>query len=229
MAFKLENVVPWGRSLEDYRKMLNLTDDDLQLSILDCGGGPSSFNAEMTRLNNRVISCDPIYQFTPEAIKQRISETYPIIIEGLKTNYNRFVWQDILTPEALGETRLSAMNLFLADFELGLKQNRYLDRELPNLPFVSQQFDLALCSHLLFTYSEQFSYEFHLEAIKEMCRVAREVRIFPLLENFTGDVSCHLEPVQQELQNNGYQVRILSVNYEFQKNGNQILKIARKH
>jgi SAM-dependent methyltransferase len=229
MVFKLNNVVPWGRSLEDYRKMFSLSDNDLQLSILDCGAGPSSFNVEMTHLGNQVISCDPIYQFTTEEIQQRILETYPIIIEGLKTNFERFVWQNIQTPEAQGEIRLAAMNLFLADLKEGLKQGRYLDRELPNLPFTSQQFDLALCSHLLFTYSEQFSYEFHLQAIQEMGRVAREVRIFPLLENFTGNVSPHLEPIQQELKQNNYQVQIISVDYEFQKNGNQMLVISSKN
>lgn len=226
MVFQLENVVPWGRSLEDYRKMFNLEEQDLQKSILDCGSGPSSFNAEITRLGDRVISCDPIYQFTAEAIQQRILDTYPIIIEGLKTNYNRFVWQDIQTPEALGETRLSAMNLFLADFPSGLQEGRYLNQELPNLSFNSRQFDLALCSHLLFTYSEQFSYQFHLAAIKEMCRVAQEVRIFPLLENFTGEVSPHLEPIQKELQQDNYQIQIITVDYEFQKNGNQMLVVS---
>jgi SAM-dependent methyltransferase len=225
MVFKLDNVVPWGRSLADYRKMFNLNDDELHLSILDCGAGPSSFNVEMTHLGNQVISCDPIYQFTREEIQQRILKTYPIIIEGLKANFDRFVWQDIQTPEAQGEIRLAAMNQFLADLKEGLKQGRYLNRELPNLFFTSQQFDLALCSHLLFTYSEQFSYEFHLQAIQEMCRVAREVRIFPLLENFTGNVSPHLEPIQKELQQHNYQTQIISVDYEFQKNGNQMLVI----
>ena len=227
MAFKLKNVVPWGRSLADYRQMFSLSDDDLRLSILDCGGGPSSFNAEMTDLGNRVISCDPIYRFTAEAIENRIRETYPTIIEGLSTNVDRFVWQDITTPEELGQKRLSTMKLFLADLEQGLKERRYLDRELPHLSFARDGFDLALCSHLLFSYSEQFSFEFHLAAIKEMCRVAKEVRIFPLLENFTGEVSPHLNPIKEALQNSNYPVRIVDVDYEFQKNGNQMLVVNR--
>ena len=227
MVFKLDNVVPWGRSLNDYQKMFALKDNDLKLSIIDCGSGPSSFNQEMTSLGNKVVSCDPLYQCTTEAIEQRILETYPIIIKGLKTNFERFVWQDIESPEELGKVRLSAMKLFLADFELGLKQGRYINQELPLLTFPSQNFSLALCSHLLFTYSEQLSFEFHLQAIKEMCRVAQEVRIFPLLENFTGNTSHHLEPIQQELRNNNYRVSIVSVNYEFQKNGTQMLVVNR--
>ena len=84
MGFKLENVVPWGRSLEEYIRMFNLTADDLRLKILDCAGGPASFNVEMTRKGYNVISCDPIYQFSVDEIAQRIQETYQTIIDGVK-------------------------------------------------------------------------------------------------------------------------------------------------
>ncbi len=76
MGFKLESIVPWGRSLEEYLRMFDLTDDDLKLKLLDCASGPASFNAEMTRKGYKVISCDPIYQFPADAIAQRIQETY---------------------------------------------------------------------------------------------------------------------------------------------------------
>ena len=36
MGFKLDNVVPWGRSFDEYVKMFNLTDDELKLHILCC-------------------------------------------------------------------------------------------------------------------------------------------------------------------------------------------------
>ena len=45
---KLEQVVPWGRSLAEYRAMFALSEADLQRRILGCGDGPASFNAEMT-------------------------------------------------------------------------------------------------------------------------------------------------------------------------------------
>ena len=225
MVFQLEKVVPWGRSFADYRNMFRLSDRDLKLKILDCGGGPASFNAEMAKMGNRVISCDPLYNFEKTAIADRINSTYPSIIEGLKTNFDLFVWQEIQTPEDLGKLRLAAMKLFLADFEKGREQKRYLNQELPNLLFDSNQFDLALCSHLLFTYSEQFSYNFHLLSIQEMCRVAKEVRIFPLVDNFTGTPSRHLAPLQQALKFDGYKTTITTVDYEFQKGGNQMLVI----
>ena len=48
MAMKLEKVVPFGRSLDEYIKMFKLTVADLGKRILGVGDGPASFNAEAT-------------------------------------------------------------------------------------------------------------------------------------------------------------------------------------
>jgi hypothetical protein len=71
--FTLDQVVPWGRSFDEYRRMFALTDDDLQLRIVGCGDGPASFNAEATRLGSTVVSCDPIYRYDAEELRQRIA------------------------------------------------------------------------------------------------------------------------------------------------------------
>ena len=76
---------------------------------------------------------------------------------------------------------MAAMRDFLDDYVAGKAQGRYVDAELPDLPFSDSSFDLALCSHFLFLYTTQLGEAFHHSAIREMCRVAAEVRIFPLL------------------------------------------------
>lgn len=225
MGLKLEKVVPWGRSFDEYIRMFNLTPAELQLQILDCAGGPASFNAEMAHRGYNVISCDPVYQFTIQEIAQRIKETYPVIIEAVQAAPDKFVWQEIESPSHLGQVRMAAMQQFLEDFPAGLQEGRYRTDELPNLPFQQRQFDLALCSHLLFTYSEQFSKSFHLDSIKAMCWVAQEVRIFPLLENFSTELSPLLQPVINELKVQGYDIEIQQTDYEFQKGGNQLLRV----
>ena len=48
-SLKLENVVPWGRNLDEYKNMYLLSEQDLQSKILGCGDGPSSFNFEVTK------------------------------------------------------------------------------------------------------------------------------------------------------------------------------------
>lgn len=200
--------------------MFDLTQNELRLKIIDCAGGPASFNAEMTRKGYNVVSCDPLYQFAAGEIARRIQETYPVIIRGVQANQGNFVWQDIQSPEQLGQIRMSAMQHFLEDFPSG--EGRYLKDELPALQFNTGQFDLALCSHFLFTYSDQLSLDFTLASIREMCRVAREVRIFPLLVNMTGELSPLLQPVMEAL-GQAYQVEIRQVPYEFQRGGNQLL------
>ena len=226
MGLKLEKVIPWGRSLAEYIRMFDLTPEQLKMRILDCAGGPASFNAEMTRQGYNVISCDPVYQFSADEIAQRIQETYPILINGVKANWKNYTWHDIQSPEEMGQIRMSAMQQFLEDFPFGLQQGRYVIGELPMLPFDTKQFDIALCSHFLFTYSDLLSLEFHLASIQELCRVAGEVRIFPLL-NISGEISSLLLSVIKELAAQGYNWEIQQVPYEFQKGGNQLLRVWR--
>lgn len=226
MTFKLTDVVPWGRSAPEYQGMFNLTDSELTGRILDCGGGPASFNAEMTAQGNTVVSCDPLYQFSAAEIEQRIQAVRPMILEGVAQTRDRFVWSKIRSLQELEAIRMSAMRRFLQDLPRGKAAGRYVVAELPQLPFGDRTFDLALSSHLLFTYSEQFSADFHVAALRELLRVASEVRIFPIVENFTGDTSPHLAVVREQLQNEVKQLKIVTVSYEFQRNGNKMLRIV---
>ena len=79
--FTLDQVVPWGRSFEEYQRMFALTDEDLRLRIIGCGDGPASFNPEAARRGARVTSCDPIYRWDVAQIRNRIDVTYDEIIE----------------------------------------------------------------------------------------------------------------------------------------------------
>jgi hypothetical protein len=84
----------------------------------------------------------------------------------------------------------------------------------------------ALCSHLLFLYSEQLSEDFHVQSIKELCRVAAETRVFPLLELGTRP-SRHVQAVAERLTQDGYSVQIEQVPYEFQRGGNQMMRVSK--
>src|SRR5262249_52589707 len=160
------------------------------------------------RQGRQVISSDPLYAFTAEEIRLRIDETYPRMTALNEANRDNFRWDEYGSPKKLGKMRMRAMRLFLEDYAEGKAHGRYVVGELPALPFPSGSFDLALCSHLLFTYSEQFSTEFHLVSILEMCRVAQEVRVFPILTAFSGEISPHLSPVMEGLRREGYAVEV---------------------
>lgn len=226
MAITLDDVVPWGRSLAEYRLLFDLSDADLRRNILGCGDGPASFNCEMTALGGSVISCDPIYEFSKEQIEQRVRGTYDAIIDQVRQDQAAYVWDYFSDPDHLGRHRLATMRWFLDDFELGLRERRYQPAALPQLPFADRQFDLALCSHLLFLYSERLSLAFHESSIRELCRVAREVRIFPLL-GLDCRPSPHIEPLRSTLTAAGFAVEIARVPYEFQRGGDHMLKVYR--
>jgi hypothetical protein len=159
--------------------MFALTPEDLRGRILDCGAGPASFNAEATGAGHQVISCDPLYRFSADAIRRRVEETADTLLADVREHADRFVWRHIESPEKRREIRLSAMDCFLEDLPAGLEGGRYRTDALPHLRFADGAFDLALCSHLLFLYSDALSLEFHLSAVEEMARVAGEVRVFP--------------------------------------------------
>jgi len=224
MGFTLATVVPWGRSFDEYVGMFSLTEADLGLRLLGCGDGPAGFNAGLTQRGGTIVSVDPVYVFDVEQIRGRILETYDTVMTQMVKNQRDYVWEAIPSIEQLGSLRMSAMETFLADFETGTQEGRYIPGELPSLPFAAGAFDIALSSHFLFLYSTHLSAEFHLQALREMLRVSREVRVFPLL-SLDGAASPHLAFVSERLTSDGFAIEVKRVAYEFQRDGNEMLVI----
>ncbi len=222
--FTLDQVVPWGRSFDEYRHMFNLSAADLRLTILGCADGPASFNADASRRGVRVVSCDPLYQWNASQIRARIAATCDQVLEQTRRNAHEFVWDTIQSVEELGRQRMAAMDTFLADYEPGHRIGRYTAGELPRLPFAQTAFDLAVCSHFLFLYTGHLTEDFHRDAATNLCAIAREVRIFPLLA-LGGQPSPYLSAVVDHLRASGHEVSIETVPYEFQRGGNQMMRI----
>ncbi|RUM40604.1 MAG: SAM-dependent methyltransferase [Desulfobulbus sp.] len=221
---RLENVIPWGRSLQEYREMFALTDEDFKKKILGCADGPASFNADLTRLGGQITSVDPLYRFSAEQIRQRIGAVYPVVMDQMAENADKYIWTTITSIPDLGKKRMKAMHAFIDDFATGTQAKRYIDASLPVLPFQDRDFQLALCSHYLFLYSEQVPLDHHQQAIEELCRVADEVRIYPLL-TLSGEPSPYLTPVIEELEKKAMTARIVPVSYQFQKGATEMLLV----
>lgn len=226
MPVLLKEIIPLGRTLREYELMFALTEADRAMKILGCGDGPASFNAEWTALGGSVVSLDPIYEFSGAQIKERFDAVIDDIIANVDATPDRWSWSFQQNSQGLRANRVAAMNRFLADYERGKQEGRYQVGELPNLPFQDGAFDLALCSHLLLLYSHLLSLEFHVASVLELCRVAREVRIFPLLD-MGGNRSEHLDLLRPALEREGFAMMLEQVNYEFQKGGNQMLRVVR--
>lgn len=226
MAVQLDNVVPFGRLFEEYVQMFTLTKADLQGSLLSVADGPAGFNAEGTRLGYSIKSIDPLYGFTSSEIKQRFDAVVDNIISQVENTPGDWVWSYHKSPSDLRNNRQQAIQHFCQDFEQGKAEGRYEVGELPRLKYADASYDLGLCSHFLFLYSDQFDQTFHLDSVREMLRVCQEVRIFPLL-NLDLQPSPHLEFVIDALTAQGYDCQIQSVAYELQRNGNKMLKLRK--
>jgi hypothetical protein len=226
MAFLLKNVVPWGRRLEEYQDMFHLTEEELlSKKIVSFGDGPASFNAEGTKLGARILSLDPIYQFSKQALQGRLDETRGVVMEQMRQNQEHYRWNKIKSLAELEEMRMSAMYMFLDDYEQGCSEHRYQYHELPErLPYEDDSFDLGLSSHFLLLYPS-LGLDFHLQSIQEMLRVCKEIRIFPLVD-LDGQKSELTQQVIEHFQEQ-YTVQIQTVDYEFQKGANAMLVIRK--
>lgn len=223
---QLEKVVPFGRSLDEYQCMFNLSQVGLNKKIISIADGPASFNAEMKKLGADIVSIDPLYQYEACEIENQFYNVVDNIISQVKQTPNDWVWSYHKSPEHLRENRIKVLNKFTNDFEAGKLEKRYVVGELPHLNIEDSQYDMALCSHFLFLYSKQFDYNFHLSSIIEMLRIAKEVRIFPLI-TLNLKQTPYLEPLLNELKSKGYNAVTEKVKYEIQKGGNKMLRIIK--
>ncbi len=230
MPFSIDQVVPWGRNFTEYCRMFALNESDLSRSILGCGDGPAAFNMQARERGIKVLSCDPIYQFSAAEIAHRIDETALKVLSGVRDNLDDFVWDKtrslLSSPDELLETRMTAMHKFLDDYKAA--PGHYIAAGVPHLPFKNEQFDLAISSHFLFLYSQHLGLEFHRQSVRELLRVAREVRIFPLLQ-IGGEPSPWVEPICEELRANGVLAERRKVLYEFQKGGDEMLVLRHNY
>lgn len=224
---KLAEVVPWGRTADEYRRMFALDDGDLRRSILGVADGPASFNAEWSARGGHVVSVDPLYRFSAQQIEARFVEVLPRVLAATQATFDAFVWEELRSLEELEWRRRQALAAFLADYDAGRQAGRYVAAGLPRLPLAAGQFDLALCSHYLFTYSDLLDAAAHVAAILEMARVAREVRVFPLVDMFAGGPSGHLPAVLAQFSAPGLTPRIERVCYEFQRGAAEMLVVTR--
>lgn len=227
MAMKLNEVVPFGRSLDEYVHMFSLTKSDLSKRILGTADGPASFNAELSARDGSVISMDPIYGLSSADIEKRFNQVLPDIISQVKATPDDWVWKYHPSPDILRERRIEVTKRFCKDYSNAINSERYVKGNLPHIPYPDDSFELALCSHFLLLYADRLSLEFHLESITEILRVSPELRIFPIIQ-LDRKKAPFLDDLITILLEKNLDVSIEKVKYELQKGGNEMLRIRRK-
>src|SRR5690606_586144 len=71
---RLNEVVPWGHNLPEYKAMFNLDNADIRKSLVGFADGTSSANSELAKQGGSMVSIDPIYQFSNHDINRRLNE-----------------------------------------------------------------------------------------------------------------------------------------------------------
>ena len=223
--FRLEGIVPWGRTAAEYEAFFSLGGMPAPTRVLDCGGGPASFAAEWGGRGHFAVAVDPIYALPPREIAAGFDATAVRMVEGMRAARERFRWEHYGSPEAVVGRRRSALEAFVADREALLPAGRYVAARMEALPFATASFDLVLCSHLLFLYAREIDLETHVAALGEMLRVGREVRVFPLVD-LHGEPSAHLTGVVERLKEKAV-CDVVPVRFEFQAGASRMLRLRR--
>jgi SAM-dependent methyltransferase len=227
-AFTLSSVAFFGRSLVEYARFFPLDLHALRgRSVLDVAAGPSAFTAEANRLGVRATAVDPLYGCSPEALVAHVRLDYTRTFAQMRAKPELFRLKSFASLDEAEVDRRAAAERFLADYEAGFLDNRYVGGALPQLPFADASFDVVLCAHLLFIYERLFDYEFHLAACRELVRVSKgEIRIHPVCGP-DGRPYRELARLCEDLRTTGIGSRVVSVDYEFFAGSNSTLVLRR--
>ncbi|MEU4650609.1 hypothetical protein [Nocardia fluminea] len=212
-----------SRSLAEYQAMFALTDDDLERRILDCPGGAAGFTAEVSRRGGEVTACDVAY--FGDGLERVAATAVAEADRGnryVREHADAYRWTFFTDPDEHHRARSESAEHFAAHTRAS--PHHYVAACLPTLPFRDNTFDLALSSHLLFSYADDLDYAFHYRSIIELARVATtEVRLFPLTPIGSSERYPQFAQLRADLAEAGIRSRIARVDYEFQAGADEML------
>jgi hypothetical protein len=220
----MRKLVLWGHHVDEYREMFDLSQEDMNSRILEYGCGPSAVNAQQMEGGHQAVSCDPLFVLDKDTLYSKAIMIFAQMAEELHKEQNHFDFSPAGGLEELLTKRQKGMNQFFSDYQQGKAQGRYYGAADYHLPYPDFSFDFALSAHYLFADLEDQTLDVHLNIIRELARVAREVRIFPLID-LEGNSSEFLGPVLLQLQQNNYGVEVREVDYHLHQSKNAMLRV----
>ncbi|WP_448626957.1 hypothetical protein [Geodermatophilus sp. URMC 64] len=213
-----------ARSFAEYRAMFALSDADLRGRVLDCPGGGASFGAAARCLGADVVAVDPVYAAPAGELTARLTAELARGRAWAAANAERYVCDFHGSVDGLARTRTESARLFAED--LTARPGRHVAAVLPHLPFRDGAFDLALSSHLLFTYADRLDAAFHLAALRELARVGHEVRVYPLVDQAGRPLPDLLSTLADGLAAAGLRADVVEVDHEFQRGARSMLRLT---
>jgi len=224
--YQVEGFAFIGRTFDEYIRMFSLTDSELEsYSFLDCPGGACSFTAEAQKQGINATATDIEYGNSLSEFKLKCEQEVAKVKIAFSKAKDLCDWSFYGDLDHLLTYRKKAAKLFLEDYHEN--SHHYTSGKIPILNHPDNKFDIVLSGHFLFLYSDRLDFDFHLKAILELLRVARnEVRIYPLL-GLDGSPYIHMNDLLKELSQRGYLAEIHKIEFEFLKGSNQLLSIRK--
>lgn len=218
----MRELLLWGLQRDEYQSLFDLTDDDLTLCLLEYDSGPNAVNASLAPTGGKMTSCDALFRLDKEALKAvvhaRLEEQSRLVSSSDTASYQ------LTDLKALIEKRQQGLAIFFADYNAGCMQKRYVAVKSDVLPFNDFLYDLALSTHLLFQQTDESQVPQLLQQIKELTRVAREVRIAPLMDS-DGHPTPLLGPILLGLQEGQYGVEVRKVTHDVIYHHNAMIRV----
>ena len=220
----MRKLVLWGHHVDEYKEMFALSQADLTGRILEFGSGASAVNAELRDKAVEIISCDPLFVLDKATLTTNVSLVFEDMVARIHNEPDKFDFSRYGSFDAFIDYRRQGIAEFFRDYDKGKAQKRYLPATDYQLPFKDFEFDFVLSSHYLFADLDDQDVNFHVDVIRELARVAKEVRIFPLIDR-NGQTSPFLGPVLLGLQQDDFGIEVREVSYHLQAKGNAMLRV----
>lgn len=224
----IDRIAFFGRTYREYIDMFGLDEGALRKHrILDCPGGASSFATEARAKGINATAADILYSLGADTLLEKGRKDIGHVFEKFDEVAHLYVWNYYRNKDYVMGLRTKALELFASDFAVGKEEGRYVQAELPHLPFPDKAFDLVLSGNFLFLYGDRLDFDFHKASLLELLRVCSgEVRIFPLL-GLDFKPYPYLEDMLAFLRNEKIIVETIGVPFEFQKGANRILRLRK--
>lgn len=216
--------VLWGHHVSEYKEMFDISDASLQANLLEYGCGASAVNTELHQQGTTMVSIDPLFALSKPELIQKVTDGFDERAEQVLADQTQFNVDNYGGMDAFLASRRAGIDIFFADYNAGVEEGRYQALVDGALPFDNFAFDLALSSHYLFANAADDAVAYHLETIQELARVAKEVRIFPLIER-AGTPSVLLGPVLLGLQQANLGAEVREVSCALYPEGNAMLRV----
>lgn len=185
-------------TLQDYTELFDLNSEDLKKPLLELNAGFTHVNQELYQQGGTITSMHPLYHLASEDLHTIMLNHYRITLEE--------------------------SSVFLHDYAQGKKEKRYQELNSLDFAFPHFNFHMALCHSVFFGYFENPLFKDSLPMIQALCKIAHEVRIYPVIDS-TGKLPNELASLLQTLTQKNMGVEIKAVANSSHHQGHVILRV----